>query len=731
LHRLHHAVFVLAFLWLVGLSACGGGGGNPAPPPPPPAAPVITTQPSSLTVNAGSSATFTVTATGATSYRWQRNTQAISGATTASYTLSPATSANNGDSYTVLVANSGGSAQSAAAVLRVTGVAVLAGQIGGEGYADGPAAQARFWGPAALALDSAENLYIADYNAVRKVTPAGDVSTIVGSPRLCGDLAGPGAAARLCYPFALATDIAGNIYVGDGLNTVWKIDTNAVMTAYSTTFNCLSSLAVSDPLLYVGVSCGGAVGSIQTLSTTSPGASATFASVSGSIAGLSFDATQNIYVASGSTIQQVSSAAVVSTLAGTANMPGSSDGVGAAARFGCLTYPVGPNYYTGNGAVSIATLPSGTSYVADYCNNTIRKVTSAGDVTTIGGTAGVPGATDANGTNARFFGPAALVADPNGNVFVADYLNGSIRKITPTGDVTTYAGQTPHAGYTDGAAAQAAFRYPFGVVADAGGNLYITDTYNFVIRKITPAGIVSTLAGTPGVAGYVDATGSAAKFALPQGIAIDASGNLYVADNLNNSVRKVTPAGVVTTYARGAGQISPQFSAPTGVAVDKIGNVYLTDLTGVYEIDPAGTVMPELATLPLATAITVAPNGAIYLTAGTTSSSAGGVFTLGAGNVLSPVAIVGFSDRLPGIVVAGDGNIYVSDLANSVIKQVTPGGAVTVVAGASALPIGTVPGGLPAKINSPSGLALLSAGSSVSLAVVDSFEHAVLRVDLP
>ena len=104
---------------------------------------------------------------------------------------------------------------------------------------------------------------------------------------------------------------------------------------------------------------------------------------------------------------------------------------------------------------------------------------------------------------------------------------------------------------------------------------------------------------------------------------------------------------------------------------------------------------------------------------------------MGAGNVLSPVAIVGFSDRLPGIVVAGDGNIYVSDLANSVIKQVTPGGAVTVVAGASALPIGTVPGGLPAKINSPSGLALLSAGSSVSLAVVDSFEHAVLRVDLP
>jgi sugar lactone lactonase YvrE len=730
LPRLHHVEFVLAFLWLVGLSACGGGGGN-SPPPPPPATPVITMQPAGLTVNAGASAVFTVTATGAASYQWQRNGQPISGATSASYTLSPATSANNGDSYTVVAANSGGSVQSSAAALRVTGVAVLAGQIGGEGYADGPAAQARFWGPVALALDSAGNLYVADYNAVRKVTPAGSVTTIVGSPRLCGDLSGPGAAARLCYPFALAADISGNIYVGDGLNTVWRIDANAVMTAYSTTFNCLSSLAVSDPLLYMGVSCGGVVGAVLTLSTTVPGTAATFASVSGSIAGLSFDMAQNIYVASGTTIQQVTSAAAVSTLAGTANMPGSADGTGAAARFGCVTYPVGPNYYTGNGAVSIATLPSGTSYVADYCNNTIRKVTSAGAVTTIGGAAGAPGATDANGTNARFFGPAALVADPGGNVFVADYLNGSIRKITPAGDVTTYAGQSPHAGYTDGAAAQAAFRYPFGIAADAAGNLYVADTYNFVIRKITPAGIVSTLAGTPGVAGDVDATGSAAKFALPQGIAIDASGNLYVADNLNNCVRKVTPAGVVTTYAGGAGMSGPKFNEPTGVALDKNGNAYVTDLTGVYEIDPAGTVMPELATLPLATAITVAPDGAIYLTAGTTSSSAGGVFTLGAGNVLSPVATVGFSDRIPGIVVAGDGNIYVSDLANSVIKQVTPGGAVTIVAGATALPIGTAPGGLPAKINSPSGLALLSAGKSVSLAVVDSFEHAVLRVDLP
>ena len=165
---------------LFDLTACGGSGGMTAPP-------VISVQPLSLTVNAGSPATFTITAARAASYQWQRDGSAISGATAASYTLSPATSANNGDSYTVVVSNAGGSTTSLAATLRVTGVAVLAGQIGGEGYADGDSTQARFWGPAALALDTTGNLYVVDYNAVRKITPAGVVSTIVGSARSWGN----------------------------------------------------------------------------------------------------------------------------------------------------------------------------------------------------------------------------------------------------------------------------------------------------------------------------------------------------------------------------------------------------------------------------------------------------------------------------------------------------------------------------------------------------------------
>ena len=514
---------------LFDLTACGGSGGMTAPP-------VISVQPLSLTVNAGSPATFTITAARAASYQWQRDGSAISGATAASYTLSPATSANNGDSYTVVVSNAGGSTTSLAATLRVTGVAVLAGQIGGEGYADGDSTQARFWGPAALALDTTGNLYVVDYNAVRKITPAGVVSTIVGSPRTCGDQPGVGTAALLCYPYAIALDAANNIYVADYLGTtIWRIDPSASMSAFSTSFGCIESLAPQGTLLYVGDSCG-TIGAIKTIDTAAPGAPAQFVAATSVLAGLGFDLNQNIYVANDTSIQLVS-AGVVSTLAGTQNAPGSVDGQGAAARFGCLPYAYGFNYAGTTGAAAIATLPSGTSYVSDYCNGTIRMVTAAGAVTTVAGTAGVIGTANGKGQNALFFNPAGIVADPSGNLFVADYAIGMIRKIAPDGTVTTYAGQAPHLGHADGPAAQATFCSPYGVAADSDGNLYVSDTYNYVIRKITPAGVVSTIAGTPGVRGFANATGAAAKFESPQALAIDATGNLYVVDQLNRMVR--------------------------------------------------------------------------------------------------------------------------------------------------------------------------------------------------
>ncbi|HET9709747.1 MAG TPA: hypothetical protein VFP39_15715, partial [Gemmatimonadales bacterium] len=256
------------------------------------------------------------------------------------------------------------------------------------------------------------------------------------------------------------------------------------------------------------------------------------------------------------------------------------------------------------------------------------------------------------------------------------------------------------------------------------------DTFNYVIRKITPAGSVTTLAGTAGTPGFVNGPGQSAKFAYPQSIAIDADGNLYVGDVLNEAVRKVTPAGVVSTFSSFAG-VGP-FNQLGGVAVDAAGNVYVTDRNGIYETGPSGGVAVKVAALSGASAITVAPSGMLYITAGHPfTSGVGAVYSMTATHVLTLLADTGLSNRLPAIVVDGDGNLYVGDVANSVILQVTPSGAVTTVAGSPDLPIATALGGLPAKINSPSGLALLSKNNPVSLAVVDSFEDAILRVDLP
>lgn len=717
------------------MTACGGGGGA-APPPPPVAEPTISAQPANLTVNSGQSATFTVTATGATSYQWQNNGTTIAGATSASYTVASATSANNGGSYSVVVSNAGGSVTSAAATLRVTGISVLAGQIGGEGYEDGTASQARFWGPTGIALDAGGNLYVADDNAIRKITPAGVVSTLAGSPRICGDQAGAGPGALLCYPSGVAVDASGNVYAVDGSSTIWKIDPLGSMTVDATApFGCPSGVAVIATLLYVSDGCHGGIAVVNS------GQYGGFASVTPNTpVAISIDASQNIYIANNSVVQEFNFAAnTVSTLAGSVGITGSADGTGGAAQFGCSLQGTGFSYgqSSANGAAGIATTPSGLSYVTDYCNNEIRVVTAAGVVTTLAGSTNAPGAANGAGAAAQFWGPSGIVVDPSGNLYVADYLNALIRKITPAGDVSTYAGQTPHAGSTDGPALQSSFRYPFGIVVDGAGNLFVTDTNNNTIRKITPSGMVSTLAGLPAVYGAADGTGSAARFAHPEGIAIDSKGNLFVADTLNQIIREVTPDGVVTTVAGIVGTIgstdggpgAASFNYPAGVAIDASDNIYVADFNGVRLVVPNGPVTTLTTTLRAVSGLTYAPNGMLYAT---TNSATGGyvysVTTSGTATLITNAAGHGF---LPGIVMGGDGNLYVGDRLGSQINKVSLSGTVTTVVGTNALPIGIVPGGLPGNLNAPTGLALLSTGSSVSLAVVDGFEHAVLRVDLP
>ena len=239
------------------------------------------------------------------------------------------------------------------------------------------------------------------------------------------------------------------------------------------------------------------------------------------------------------TIRKVTPAEVVSTIAGLAGIIGSANGTNGAARF---YNPFG-----------VAMDTNGNLYVADAYNFLIRKLTPMGTnwvASTLAGSPGINGNKDGTGTNALFNYPGDLKVDSSGNVYVADSGNATIRKITPAGIVTTIAGSVP--GNLDGVGTNAQFYSPFGIALDNATNLYVADGNGNTVRKISPVGtnwVVITFAGTYAVSSSINGTGTNALFGSPFGIAVDSSGNVYVTDNFNDNIRKVTSAGVVTTLA--------------------------------------------------------------------------------------------------------------------------------------------------------------------------------------
>jgi len=310
----------------------------------------------------------------------------------------------------------------------------------------------------------------------------------------------------------------------------------------------------------------------------------------------------------------------------------------------------------------VAVDSAGNVYVADRNNNRIRKITPGGVVSTLAGT-GDTGFQDGPALSAKFSSPSGVAVDASGNVYVADTNNNRIRKISD-GVVSTLAGSTQ--GFEDGPGASAKFKLPQGVAVDSAGNVYVVDTENYRIRKITPGGVVSTLAGD-GTSDYADGPGASAKFSDPKGVAVDASGNVYVGDTCYGidlgQIRKITPGGVVSAFA-GSTEGSWEWEMPDSgvgyegddlwigipydVAVDSSGNVYVLQAESYLGNNPR--------------IIKITPDG------GVVSTLAGGN---GGGFQDGPGASAKFS--LPhGVAVDSAGNVYVADTGNNKIRKLTP-----------------------------------------------------------
>jgi mucin-19 len=547
-------------------------------------------------------------------------------------------------------------------------VTTLAGHAGSAGSADGTNTSAYFSTPSDVTADAFGDIYVADAgnDTIRFITPAGVVTTFAGTPGMSGNTDGPVTNALFSYPAGVSLDLSNNLYVADSDNsTIRKI------------------------------SPGGMVSTLAGLSGTPGSADGTGTNARlRSPAGLDVDAAGNIYVADtgNNTARMITPAGVVTTLAGTAGIAGYADGISNAAQF---SEPTG-----------ITPVPPGNVFLTDDNNNAIRKIAPGGVTTTFAGSAGA-GSVDGTGSAARFNYPAGIAVDGADNSYVSDYLNHTIREITSAGVVSTFAGLAGVAGTTNGTNGTARFTNPSGVAVDSSGNLYVADTGNNMIRKVTPAGVVTTFAGKAGIPGSLDGTGTAAQFNAPVGVAVDSASNVYVADTGNFEIRKITPGAVVSTLAgnalangyNDATGSNAWFAGPTGIAVDGAGNIYVADTPNLVlrEISPAGVVTtiaglahnggvadgtgstarfgaPYGLTLDSATNLIVADvgNDAIRRVSpqGMVNTIAGNAGTGGDADGTG-VAVLFLNPQQ--VTVDGAGNLYVTDAGNYAIRTTLPG----------------------------------------------------------
>jgi len=421
-----------------------------------------------------------------------------------------------------------------------------------------------------------------------------------------------------------------------------------VYTLAGTGTNFIASAGGGSVGLTAGVGCGWtATSSTNWVYTTSSG-------TGNGIVSYTFDANTTSLARSGTitvqgqtfTITQAAPTYTFTTFAGSPGASGTADGSGGQAHF-----------YIPEG---LTVDSAGNVYVADAYNQTIRKITPGGLVSTIAGLAGSKGSADGTGSVARFTFPSSVAVDTNGNVYVADSCNQTIRKITPSGTnwvVSTLAGLVGSAGTNDGPGRVARFAWPTGVAVDSSGNIYVADNQYSTVRKITPSAtnwVVSTIAGKGESYGSTDGLGSVALFNHPQGVAMDSSGNVYVTDGWNSTIRKIAPSGTNLMVSTIAGQVgksveadgtgsAASFDFPFGMAVDSARNIYVADAysSTIRKMTPSGT------------------NWVVGTIAGLAGSN---------GSVDGTGTVARFF--LPeGVAVDNAGNVYVADTQNDTIRK--------------------------------------------------------------
>lgn len=610
-------------------------------------------------------------------------------------------------------------------------------------WGGGPATSAPLVSPAGVAADTLGNVYVADgyFDQVFKISPQGQISVFAGTGKAAQKGDGvPAASIGFTSPWGVATDSAGNVYITDrGAHLVYLVDPNGIATIFAGTGGHefagdngpAKSAQLNTPLgiavgprgdVFIAENQGNRIRKVDKngIITTFAGTGALDGVLEGVPAtrsaaplpsGVAVDPAGNVYYAESGEgrVRKIDTNNVVRTIAGT-GAPGYSGDHGPA-----LSAQL-------SGPAMLALDTGGNLYVADFTNQRVRQISPQGVIQTVAGT----GTAGYNGDG--MLGELAQVAEPNGvavdsarNLYITEAAGRRVRKITPDGVIHTAVGTGVTIPLGDGGPARSAnLLSVVGVISDGAGTFYVTDLGNDCVRKITPDGKISTVAGT-GIPGYNGDRRLAVTAHLnsPRGLALDAQGNLYIAEEDSHRVRKVTPDGMIATVAgtgtagyNGDGRqaTTAMLYTPRGLAVDGKGNLYIADLNN-YRVRKVGTD-GMIATVagngqwdfygdggPATAAALRWPFGVALDSAGNlyisdsynfrirkVSASDGTITTVagtdhagysGDGGPATQAAL----DRPDDISIDAQGNLYISDVLNHVLRKVDSKGIITTLVG--------------------------------------------------